>query len=233
MGQPTSVNNIETLCCAARVLEKGGEWFSKVGTKDSTGTKLLSVSGDCETPGVYEVDYGVTLYDVLGMAGAEEAQAVQVGGPSGRCVAPKDFGRSISFEDLPTGGSIIIFGPQRDLLQHILQFTEFFAEESCGWCVPCRVGNELLVRLLGKVLSGNGGASDLAQMERVGKTMKTMSRCGLGQTAANPVLTTLRDFSDLYEARITDKEFVPPFDLSKALEEGCAITGRKPHGEEA
>lgn len=232
LGQPTSVNNIETLCCAARILEKGGEWFAKIGTKDSTGTKLLSISGDCENAGVFEVEYGVTLYDILEMAGAEGAQAVQVGGPSGRCVAPKDFGRSISFEDLPTGGSIIIFGPERDLLEHVRQFTAFFAEESCGWCVPCRVGNELLLRILGKVLSGKGCPHDLAELERVGNTMKTMSRCGLGQTAANPVLTTLRDFYGLYEARLATQDFVPPFDMDKALEEGCAVTGRQYEHEE-
>ncbi|MBP8128748.1 MAG: NAD(P)H-dependent oxidoreductase subunit E [Candidatus Hydrogenedentes bacterium] len=227
-GEPTCVNNVETLCCAARILEKGGEWFAAMGTRDSNGTKLLSVSGDCARPGVYEVVYGITIEKLLEMVGAAEAQAVQVGGPSGQCVAPKDFGRSISFEDLPTGGSIIVFGPKRDLLACMHQFVEFFVEESCGWCVPCRVGTTMLSTQLAKILSGRGTHADLAQMEEVANTVKTMSRCGLGQTAANPILTTLRSFAGLYEARLRKEDFIPPFDLKAALAEGCAITGKTP-----
>ena len=231
-NEPTAVNNVETLCCVARILEKGADWFTSMGTKDSTGTKLLSVSGDCEHPGVYEIEYGISVEHVLEIVGAEDAQAVQVGGPSGQCIAPKDFGRSISFEDLPTGGSFICFGPDRDLLEYMRQFTEFFVEESCGWCVPCRVGTTLLLKKLEKVLDNRGTRSDLEEMERIGNTVKKMSRCGLGQTAANPILKTLQDFSKLYEARIQPDEFIPSFDLSKALEEGCAITGRTPELEE-
>ncbi len=231
-NEPTSVNNVESLCCAARIIEKGGEWFSKIGTQDSTGTKLLSISGDCQFPGVYEVEYGTTVDKILQLAGAEDAQAVQVGGPSGQCLAPKDFGRSISFEDLPTGGSVIVFGPQRDLLECMRQFMEFFVEESCGWCVPCRVGTTLLLKKLEKILDGKGANSDLQQLEELGKTVKTMSRCGLGQTAANPILTTLQSFSGLYEDKIRPGDFIPSFDLSKALAEGCAIAGRKSEVEE-
>lgn len=227
-NEPTSVNNVETLCCAARILEKGGDWFAAMGTRDSTGTKLLSVSGDCKHPGVYEVVYGITVEKLLETVGAEGAQAVQVGGPSGQCIAPKDFGRSISFEDLPTGGSIIVFGPQRDLLECMRQFIEFFVEESCGWCAPCRVGTTILSKQLAKILEGKGTRADLAEMEKVANTVKTMSRCGLGQTAANPVLTSLRSFAGLYEARLRKEEFIPPFDLHAALAEGCAITGKAP-----
>ena len=128
LDRPTSVNNVETLCCAARIIEKGADWFSKIGTKDSTGTKLLSISGDCEHAGVYEVEYGITVEKVLEMVGAENAQAVQMAGPSGQCLAPKDFGRTIAFEDLPTGGSFIVFGPDRDLLECMRQFVEFFVK---------------------------------------------------------------------------------------------------------
>lgn len=232
-GQPTSVNNVETLCCAARILEKGGEWFSKIGTKDSTGTKLLSISGDCEHPGIYEVDYGITIAKMLTMAGAKDTQAVQVGGPSGRCLAPKDFGRGISFEDLPTGGSIIIFGKERDLLECMRQFTEFFVEESCGWCVPCRVGTTLLLKKLEKVLEGHGTRCDLEELERIGQTVKTMSRCGLGQTAANPILTTLSGFASLYESRIKSDDYLPSFDLEKAMEAGLNAANRTMEGVHA
>ena len=231
MRKPTVVNNVETMCCAARIIEKGGEWFAAIGTKDSTGTKLLSVSGDCERPGVYEVTYGTTMEKVLELAGGQNAQAVQVSGPSGQCLAPKDFGRGISFEDLPTGGSTIVFGPGRDILEHMYQFTEFFVEESCGWCAPCRAGTIVLLKQFRKILDGNGTRDDLARLERVANTVRTMSRCGLGQTAANPILTTLKNFPRLYEERLTSEDFVSAIDLDEALKEGCAITGQKPHGK--
>ena len=227
LNQPTAVNNVETLCAAARILEKGGEWFTKFGTRDSTGTKLLSVSGDCERPGVYEVEYGLTVDQLLELVGGSDAQAVQIGGPSGQCLAPKDYGRKISFEDIPTGGSVIVFGPQRDLLEVVQIFNEFFAEESCGWCVPCRVGTTLLKMKMDKILSGKGTASDLDEMKALGNTVKTMSRCGLGQTAGNPVLTTLQNFPHLYNSRITDQEFIPYFDIESAFSEYSEATGRK------
>jgi [NiFe] hydrogenase diaphorase moiety large subunit len=227
MNQPTVVNNVETLCCAARVLEKGGEWFTGFGTLESTGTKLLSVSGDCKHPGVYEVEYGITVDDLLDLVGGEDAQAVQIGGPSGQCLAPKDYGRKISFEDIPTGGSIIVFGPKRDLLDQVLSFTEFFVEESCGWCAPCRVGTTLLKMKLEKILEGKGTANDLEELKKLGITVKMMSRCGLGQTAANPILTTLQNFPALYKQRITEKDFIPYFDVESAFSDYCEVTGRK------
>jgi [NiFe] hydrogenase diaphorase moiety large subunit len=230
--EPTAVNNVETLCCAARIIEKGADWFTRMGTKDSTGTKLLSIAGDCEHAGVYEVEYGITVEKLLEMVGAEDAQAVQIGGPSGQCLHPKDFGRSISFEDLPTGGSTIVFGKDRDLLKYMRQFVEFFAEESCGWCTPCRVGTTLMLKELDKILEGRGGKNDLKELDRIGTTVKVMSRCGLGQTAANPVLTTLRNFYSLYESRIQEEDFSPSFDITKAIQAGCEITGRTPHLEE-
>ena len=227
LNQPTSVNNVETLCCAARILEKGGEWFAKLGTRDSTGTKLLSISGDCRHPGVYEVEYGLTVDDLLSMVGEEDAQAVQVGGPSGICIAPKGYGRRISFEDLPTGGSIIVFGRQRDLLQIVKEFTEFFVEESCGWCAPCRVGTTLLLKYLDKILQGRGAREDLVKLKELGNTITVMSRCGLGQTAANPVLTTLKNFASLYRARIKDTDAIPLFNFDKAIAISSEITGRQ------
>jgi [NiFe] hydrogenase diaphorase moiety large subunit len=231
LGEPTAVNNVETLCCAARILEKGAGWFSQIGTKDSTGTKLLSISGDVRHAGVYELDYGITVEKMLEMVGAENAQAVQIGGPSGQCLAPKDYGRCISFEDVPTGGSVIVFRPGRDLLGYIRDFTEFFVEESCGWCVPCRVGTKELLLGLEKILDGRGTQADLDALEVLGNTVKTMSRCGLGQTAANPILTSMRSFPELYHSLLSSEAFIPRFDLAKALEEGCAITGRTPELE--
>jgi [NiFe] hydrogenase diaphorase moiety large subunit len=149
------------------------------------------------------------------------------------CVAPRDYGRKISFEDIPTGGSIIVFGPDRDLLELMHDFAEFFVEESCGWCVSCRVGTTLLAEKLNKILSGRGTASDLPELEDLGQTVKLMSRCGLGQTAANPILTTLQNFPELYQKRITDKEFIPHFDVEAAFSDSYEILGRKVKLEES
>jgi [NiFe] hydrogenase diaphorase moiety large subunit len=226
LGQPTALNNAETLCAAARVLEKGPEWFAGIGTRDSTGTKLLSISGDCERPGVYEVEFGVTVSKLLEMVDASDAQAVQIGGPSGACVAPKDFGRRICFEDVPTGGSVIVFGQNRDLLETAREFTEFFVEESCGWCAPCRVGTTLLLKMLDRVREGLATKADIAQMEELAATVRAASRCGLGQTAANPFLTTLRSLPDLYEAKLSKRPYEPVLRLDEALAEAGRMAGR-------
>ncbi|MFP4499829.1 MAG: NAD(P)H-dependent oxidoreductase subunit E [Candidatus Hydrogenedentota bacterium] len=231
-NQPTAVNNVETLCAAARVLEKGGEWFAQFGTRDSTGTKLLSISGDCENAGVYEVPFGAAVDEILEMVNSVSAQAVQIGGPSGQCLAPKDYGRSISFEDVTTGGSVIVFGPQRDLLAHIAQFIDFFVHESCGWCVPCRAGTTVLRKLMAKLLAGNATHDDLDALRGHANTVKTMSRCGLGQTAANPILSTLSGFPDLYENRLNTEAFVPAFDLEQAIAAGRAAANRGGNGKE-
>jgi [NiFe] hydrogenase diaphorase moiety large subunit len=233
LGQPTAVNNAETLCCAARVLEKGAGWFSGIGTKDSTGTKLFSVSGDCTAPGVYELPLGTSVNQLLEMVGAEDVQAVHVGGPSGACVAPKDFGRRLCFEDLATGGSVMVFGKDRDLLQAVRDFTEFFVEESCGWCAPCRAGTALLLHMVERVLEGRASAADLRQMEDLAATVRHCSRCGLGQTAPNPFVTTLRNFPELYQARLSPEEYVPVLRLEEALAAGERAAGRRAAAREA
>ncbi len=224
-GLPTSINNVESLCCAARILEKGADWFREHGTRDSTGTKLVSISGDCERPGVYEIEYGTTIEQLLILSCGEDAQAVQVGGPSGKCVAPKDFGRTVSFEDLPTGGSIVVFGPERDLLECMRQYLEFFEEESCGWCAPCRAGTSVALKLFDKIVDGQGTASDFEKLESLCEAIKTMSRCGLGQTATNPITSTIGNFSRLYASRLVEDAPVVPFDLDKAMAVGREVRG--------
>jgi len=232
--RPTTVNNVETLATAARILVEGAAWFKAMGTTQSAGTKLLSVSGDCSRPGVYEVEYGLTLAELLEMAGGAGAKAVQVGGPSGNCVAPAGFGRKICFSDLATGGSVIVFGQDRDLFEIVENFMDFFVEESCGWCVPCRAGNVLLKKKLGKVVRGLGTEGDLRDLESWGKLVKATSRCGLGQTSPNPILTTLKSFPELYAAKVRKGEdFVPDFDLEAALQAGCAAAGRQPECKES
>jgi [NiFe] hydrogenase diaphorase moiety large subunit len=234
-GLPTTVNNVETLCAAARILDKGASWFKKMGTPRSAGTKVLSVSGDCRRPGVFEVEFGLTVWQLLKMAGGTEAQAVQVGGPSGTCVSRGQFNRTIGFEDLATGGSIIVIGPDRDLFDVIHNFMDFFIEESCGWCVPCRAGNSILKRKLEKITSGKGTMKDLADLEAWGNIIKVSSRCGLGQTSPNPILTTLQNFREKYEIRVRhDTDFVPTFDLEEAVRAAASVTGQTlPVHEEA
>ncbi len=232
LQQPTAVDNVETFACVARIMENGADWFTGFGTRKSTGTKLLSVSGDCPRPGVYEAPFGITLNELLDLVGAPDAEFVQVGGPSGQSVAPKDFGRRIAFEDLSTGGSIMVFDGRRDVLGVALQFSEFFVEESCGWCTPCRVGSALLKKELEKIVGDRGTLADIAAIEALANTVTRMSRCGLGQTAANPILTTMRNFPQAYEARLQSEAFLPRVTLQEALAEAIEIRGREPGAEE-
>ncbi len=229
LGYPTVVNNCETLCCVTKILENGAATFSEFGTEQSSGTKLLSISGDCTAPGIYEVEFGVSLQKVLEMAGATQVQAVQVGGPSGQLIGPDQFDRVLCFDDLATGGSIMIFDQSRKILDIVHAFMEFFVEESCGYCTPCRVGNVLLKEGLQRVLDGRGEPADLEQFEQVGAMMKACSRCGLGQTSWRPVVTSLQSFRDQYESRVADDPdgFRRSFDLKKAVATAEKITGRK------
>ncbi|HBH50097.1 MAG TPA: hypothetical protein DDX98_15740, partial [Bacteroidales bacterium] len=232
LDMPTVVNNVETLCAVVKVILNGGEWYRSFGTAESTGTKLLSVSGDCRYPGVYEVEWGFSVNDILDMVGAKtkNVQAVQVGGPSGSLIASNEFSRILGYEDLATGGSLIIFDNTRDLLTDVvLNFTDFFIDESCGSCSTCRILPTILKDKLEKILDARGVMQDLKDMEEWGATLR-VSRCGLGQTAGNPILTSLKNFRHLYEEKIQKaKDFDSGFDLSKAVKESCEATGRVPN----
>jgi len=237
-GLPTVVNNVETFCVAADLMHRGYASVARLGAGQSRGTKLYSVSGDCARPGVWELPFGLTLREFLEVVGGEGAIAVQVGGPSGRLVPPADFEKRLCFEELATGGSMIVLGPGRDLLEVASAFMGFFVEESCGWCVPCRVGNALLKERLDRIRAGQGLPEDLAYLDELGETVKTTSRCGLGQTSPNPVLTALRGFRSTFEARLLrdrDRGRQPDFDLAAALREAERVQGRAPvfHPEEA
>jgi [NiFe] hydrogenase diaphorase moiety large subunit len=226
---PTVVNNVETLACVTKILEEGPATFSEHGSPGSTGTKLLSISGDCKIPGVFEVPFGIKLSEVLKLAGGEDAIAVQIGGASGQMIAREEFGRTICFDDLATGGALMVFGPDRNVLEVADQFMDFFVEESCGYCTPCRVGNVLLKERLEKIIAGRGEPTDLEYLQDLGETIKIMSRCGLGQTSANPVLTTLKNFRATYNALVKKRTdgLQPAFDLLAAVGDAEAIIGRK------
>lgn len=228
LGTPTDVNNVETFCCIPPIIENGPAWFAQKGSKGSPGTKLLSISGDCAKPGVYEFEFGVKISDVLEACGASDTYAVQIGGPSGQMIGEADFGRTVCYDDLATGGSMMIFDKTRNVLDIAKQFMEFFIEESCGYCTPCRVGNRLVMERLELILAGHGSKDDLAYLEEICSTVKTASRCGLGQTSTNPVASTLKNFRSEYEKLIAEKTgtFLPRFDIAAAVAPGEAITGR-------
>jgi len=231
LEMPTVVNNVETLCATVKVILNGGDWYRSFGTSESTGTKLLSISGDCRNPGVYEVAWGFSVNDILEMVGhSGKVQAVQVGGPSGTLIGPDEFNRTLGYEDLATGGSLIIFNEQRDLLTDVvLNFMDFFVEESCGSCSTCRILPNVLKKKLEKILNARGVEQDIIDMENWGKFLKA-SRCGLGQTAANPILSAIKNFRPLFESKIqTRKEYDSGFDLSSAVKEACEVTGRVPN----
>jgi [NiFe] hydrogenase diaphorase moiety large subunit len=231
LDKPTVVNNVETLCKAVSVIDNGAEWFLSFGTTDSSGTKLLSISGDCEKPGVYEVEWGVTVRSLLQRVGAKNVQAVQIGGPSGTCIDPSQFDRQIAFEDLPTGGAFIIIGEERDLLREfVVNYMDFFIEESCSSCAPCRSLTVILRNKLQKILDGNGTMQDIDELYTWAGYDRSANRCGLGQTAANPIITTLENFRELYENLVTTRDtFVSTFDLEEAVSESCEAVGRVPN----
>jgi [NiFe] hydrogenase diaphorase moiety large subunit len=151
---------------------------------------------------------------------------VQIGGPAGTLIGNNEFHRKLAFEDLSTGGSFMVFGQERDLLSIIVNFAHFFAHESCGFCTPCRVGTTLLTNGLDKIASGRGTPYDLDEMKRIGALVKRRSHCGLGQTAANPVLDGLQRFPQIFEQRLAHGNFEPSFDLDMALEEARQVAHR-------
>ncbi len=229
-NMPTVVNNVETLCAVVRIIINGSEWYRELGTHESTGTKIISISGDCRFPGVYEIEWGITLNDILDMAGATDIQAVHVGGPSGALIAQNEFNRKLGYEDLATGGAIIIISNKRDLLSDIVYPSmEFFIEESCGSCSTCRIVPRLLQTKLKNLIDGRAIMQDIDDMVSWGKILKA-SRCGLGQTAANPILSSIKNFRNLYEEKVQkNKDFATSFDLNAAIKESCEAANRIPN----
>ncbi len=226
LNKPTVVNNVETFAATAKIAVEGGAWFASRGTAESKGTKLLSLSGDCERPGIYEYPFGVTVRRVLEDCGARDAQGIQMAGPAGHMISAKLFDRRICFEDLATGGSFMVFDGSRDILDGIRNFTHFFVHESCGFCTPCRVGTSLMRDLVTKVHAGHGTRADLEEMRKLGRIMQVGCHCGLGQTAPNPVLDSLDQFPEAYERRLRSTAYEPAFDLNAALDQARWLTGR-------
>ena len=227
LGKPTVVDNVETLAHCTEIAVDGGASFAKRGTKTSTGTKLVSVSGDCERPGVYEYQFGVTIGRILQDCGAPAAvTAVQIGGASGVLVTPDEFSRRIAFEDISTAGAFMIFGPDRDIFEVARNFAHFFAHESCGFCTPCRVGTAIQRNIMEKIAEGRGSNYEVNDLKRLAEFMKRTSHCGLGETAGNAVRDALNKFRPAFERRLRARDFAPAISLEAALEPARRITAR-------
>ena len=228
--KPTLVNNVETLVAAAIVARHGPAFLRAVGTAISAGTKILSVSGDVARPGIYEYPFGVSVRTVLEAAGAERTQAVQLGGPSGTLLSASEFQRRIAFEDVPTAGAFMVFDESRDMLQVVENFARFFAHESCGFCTPCRVGTTLNAQMMRRIVDGKGSRRDMKDLVNVSQLMKSASHCGLGTTAANPIIDALAKFRPAFDNRLRSREFLPTFDLEEALAPAREATARDDAG---
>lgn len=226
LGRPTSVNNVETLCKAVEIALHGGDAYRGTGTRQSTGTKILSVSGDCARPGIYEYPFGVRIAQVLEDCGADDPLAVVIGGASGLCLSDNEFNRRIAFEDVPTAGAFMIFGRDRDVVDIAVNFAHFFAHESCGFCTPCRVGTALVADILDKIDRGHGTRYEINELRLLRQVVSTTSHCGLGQTSMTALGQMLEKFRPAFNRRLKSEEFEPGFDLDKALAISRRITGR-------
>ncbi len=224
LGQPTIVNNVETLFSVERILQKGAKWFSEIGTEQSRSSRLISISGDCEEPGVYEYPFGVSLRQIVQDCGGSDAQAVQMAGAAGTTVLARDFDRCLSFEDLATGGSFMVIGKQRSLLDMLQNFAWFFRHESCGFCTPCRIGNHLLPELLQRFAEAQATGHDLRQLKDIAETMHRSSFCGLGSSAPTALSDALEQSPEIFTAGMASSSDNPAFDLSAATREYRTIT---------
>lgn len=216
-GKPTNVNNVETLANIPVILEKGAEWFAGIGTERSKGTKVFALAGKINNVGLIEVPMGTTLREVIyeiggGIKNGKKFKAVQTGGPSGGCLTEKHLDTPIDFDNLLAAGSMMGSGgmivmDEDDCMVSVARFyLDFTVEESCGKCVPCRIGNKRLLEILNKITEGKGTMEDLKMLETLGKVIKDTALCGLGQTSPNPVLSTLQNFYDEYVAHVKKKE---------------------------
>lgn len=204
LGRPTVVNNVETFSLVTLLAKIGGKRFKQLGTTNSTGTKLHSISGDCGKPGIYEFPLGATVKELLQASATslDTVQAVQVGGPSGKLILAKDFDTPVDFDHVSSGGSFMVIGNERCLLTLTSQFTHFFQHESCGFCTPCRVGTTLLSQALDQILAGTASDRQVEHIQETVKVMEMASHCGLGHTAGNPAKQLLQQRFELINARL-------------------------------
>ena len=215
-GKPTVINNVETWANIPIILLKGGEWFSKIGTEDSKGTKVFALTGKVRNSGLVEVPMGTTLREIVydiggGIANGKEFKAVQTGGPSGGVITkdfldtPIDYGSLMGLGSMMGSGGMIIMDEDDCIVDVTKFYLGFSVDESCGKCSPCRVGGRTLYNILDRITKGEGEMEDIEKMRSIGEAMKKASLCGLGQTAPNPILSTLNYFEKEYLAHIKDQ----------------------------
>ncbi|MBS3731277.1 MAG: NADH-quinone oxidoreductase subunit NuoF, partial [Desulfobacterales bacterium] len=215
--RPTVLNNVETLANVGQIILNGGQWYASVGTESSKGTKVFAISGDVSNIGLVEVPMGITLRKMIfdiggGIPKKRKFKAVQLGGPSGGCVPEKYLDTPVDYEEIVKvgaimgSGGVIVMDEKTCMVDMARFFMDFIQEESCGKCTPCREGTRRILEILDKITSGNGEPGDIEILEDLCEVIKTSSLCGLGQTAPNPVLSTLRYFRDEYHAHVYEKK---------------------------
>lgn len=216
-GKPTIINNVETLANIAQIINKGADWFASMGTEKSKGTKVFALGGKITNTGLVEIPMGTTLREIIediggGIPNGKKFKAAQTGGPSGGCIpaslidTPIDYDNLLAIGSMMGSGGLIVMDEDNCMVDIAKFFLEFTVDESCGKCVPCRTGTRRLLEILEKITSGNGEMEDLDKLEELCNYIKSTSLCGLGQTAPNPVVSTLRYFRDEYIAHIVDKK---------------------------
>ncbi len=197
LGKPTAINNVETLVYAFMIARIGAEKFKEMGTKDSRGSKVFSISGDTPKAGISELELGMSVQQFVDEFGDGDTKAVQVGGASGGCVPRKMFKETIiGYEGIPTGGSMMLFNSSRSMYNVLHDYLEFFTEESCGQCTPCRVGCQQLLKGIEAVKRGDKNPGYLDDLKKLAKTMKVAAKCGLGQSVANPFISIVSNFRE-------------------------------------
>ena len=244
-GQPTVLNNVETYANIPQIILNGVDWFKAMGTEKSKGTKVFALGGKITNTGLVEVPMGTTLREVIeeiggGIPNGKKFKAAQTGGPSGGCIpaslidTPIDYDNLIAIGSMMGSGGLIVMDEDTCMVDLARFFLDFTVDESCGKCTPCRVGTRRLLEILDKIIAGNGEMEDLDRLEELSNYIKSASLCGLGQTAPNPVLSTLRYFRDEYVAHIVDKKC--PAGVCKSLLQykidadkckGCTLCARK------
>jgi [NiFe] hydrogenase diaphorase moiety large subunit len=221
LQKPTVVNNVETFCAAARVIELGADHFLQAGTPASPGTKLLSVSGDCRLPGIYEIEWGTSVGEILEKCEADRPHFIQVSGPSGECISTDEADRAIALDDLPCGGSFMVFSRSRDILNILRNYTSFFKHESCGLCTPCRAGNFIIEKKLDLFAAKLARQTDVEDVRSWGEIMKLTCRCGLGKSAPNALLMAQAKFPEYFASIVNQnpERMSKGFSLKDAVRE--------------
>ena len=243
-GKPTVLNNVETLANIAQIIRKGAAWYSSMGTEGSKGTKVFALGGKITNVGLVEVPMGTTLREVVeeiggGIPNGKKFKAAQTGGPSGGCIpakyidTPIDYDNLVALGSMMGSGGLIIMDEDTCMVDISKFYLEFTVDESCGKCTPCRVGTKRLLQILEKITSGKGEMEDIDKLEELANHMKSSSLCALGQSAPNPVLSTLKSFRDEYEAHIKDKKCpagvcksLLSFEIEKEKCIGCGLCAR-------